>query len=190
MPLDASSLSVLRVARVRFLDRLPGEDTYTPVRETRSGKHSTLAATETLRPALGAWLREHGIRRLVDAGCGDFNWMQAVDFGTLELYAGYDLVPELIARNQRLYGQRRGHLFSVGDITSTPLVACDAILCRDVLNDLPPADALRALENFRASGARWLLATTGTVGGVLAPVARLTDGVGAALGIWLLNERP
>ena len=191
VPRDAQTLAALRAARARFLDRLPGENTYTLVRETRCGERSTLAATEALRPALAHWLREQGIRRLVDAGCGDFNWMSAVDLQGLELYAGYDLVPEIVARNQQLYGQRRGHLFAVGDINCTPLVACDAILCRDVLGALPDGAVVRALENFRASGARWLLATPSPLLATLPqPRECLPDAGGTALGIWSLGADP
>jgi SAM-dependent methyltransferase len=169
--------------------------------ETRSGDASTLAATSSLRPALGKWLRAQGIRSLVDAGCGDFNWMQAVDLGGLDFYLGYDIVPELIARNQQLYGNRRGHFFAVADIARTPLPACDAILCRRVLCDMPEEEALRALAGFRASGARYLIASTRAYTGDDAPLARdllaapfdlprprafVLDGNGAVLGVWPL----
>lgn len=186
LPPSTGELVTLRAARSRFIARLPGEDTYTPVRETRSGEQSTLAATDGLRPALTQWLRAHGIKRLVDAGCGDFNWLQAVDLGGLELYAGYDLVPEIIARNQQLYCVRRGHFFAVGDITATPLALCDAILCRDVLHTLPADAAQCALANFRASGARWLLATT-HLPGLPPPVAMLAPGSAASLAVWRLS---
>jgi len=40
------------------------------------------------------------------------------------------------------------------------LPAADAILCRDVLTHLPHAMVADALENFRKSGSRYLIATT------------------------------
>jgi hypothetical protein len=85
--------------------------------------------------------------------------MQAVDLDGLEMYAGYDIVPELIAHNQQLYGCRRGHFFAAADIARAQFPAWDAILCRRVLCEMPEAEALRALAAFRASGARYLLAT-------------------------------
>lgn len=185
-PPDAASLTALRAARARFQDVIPGEDAHTPVRETRSGPRATLAATAVLRPALAQWLKDNGVRRLVDAGCGDFNWMRAVDLSGLDLYAGYDIVPELIARNQALYGGRRGHLFTVGDIRATPLAACDAILCRDVLGGWPEGDADRALDAFRASGAQWLLADANAAAGLPPPQRTLPDD-GAPLGLWRLR---
>jgi hypothetical protein len=186
-PPDAEALAALRVARERYRDPPPATTGPVLVQETRSGPRATLAATAALRPALGQWLRDNGIRRLVDAGCGDFNWMRAVDLGGLELYAGYDLAPELIARNQQLYGRRRGHFFAVGDITRDALAACDAVLCRDVLDGLKPEAARRALEGFRASGAAWLLAGTGPFPDLPFPDLLLPD-EGAALGLWRLDR--
>lgn len=156
---DAATLAQQREARSRFIGSQKTENTPLSVRETRCGMASTMVATTQLRPALANWLREQAIRRLVDAGCGDFNWMSAVDLSGLELYAGYDLVPEIITRNQQLYGERRGHFFTVADITRSPLAACDAILCRNVFDQIPPEAHLQTLERFRASGARWLLSS-------------------------------
>lgn len=201
-PMPAGSRAMLRAARERYLDKLPFRvEDGKRVRETRSGPASTFAATAVLRKALGEWLRAQRIRSLVDAGCGDFNWMQAMDLAGVETYAGYDIVPELIARNQELHGGRRGVFFSVGDIARVPLPACDAILCRRVLCEMPEEEALRALANFRASGARYLLASTRVHQGQDArllrdllkapfslpkPQAWIPDCRGAALGVWPL----
>ena len=198
-PAPESSLRMLRAARARYLAGLTGERDL-PEQETRSGEDSTMLATLHLRGALGKWLRENETRSLIDAGCGDFHWMRAVDLGGLDRYAGYDIVPELIARNQQLYGGRRGHYFTVGDIARTPLPACDAILCRRVLEEMPEEEALRALEGFRNSGARYLLATlrAGTPRGrdllsapynLPQPLTVLRDGRDTVLAIWALARR-
>lgn len=199
-PPAAATLAMQRAARERYLDMLPdAEEDVRPPRETRSGRASTLHATRELRDRLAKWLRAEGIRSLADAGCGDFHWLQEVDLGGLDLYVGYDIVPELIARNQELYGNRRGHFFTVADIARAPIAAVDAILCRRVLCEMPQDEAVQALANFRASGARFLLATTRVLPGKDAPryrdlfnppfglpmpVQLIPDGNGAALGIW------
>ena len=198
-PTQDSSLAMLRDARGRYLESRPRGDTSTPVLETRSGEFSTLAATARLRPALEAWLRNERIRALVDAGCGDFNWMQAVDLSSLSLYAGYDIVPELIAANQKLYGGRRGHFFVTADVCRVPIAPCDAIVCRNVLRHMPESEALLALDNFRSSGARYLLATVNdvtAVGPLLevgpaplpTPEAVLPDADGLGLAVWRLSS--
>jgi hypothetical protein len=43
-------------------------------------------------------------KTLLDAGCGDFNWMRHVNL-KLDQYIGIDVVPELICENQRQFGK-------------------------------------------------------------------------------------
>jgi SAM-dependent methyltransferase len=126
--------------------------------ESRSGPGSTVARTASLRATLLALLEELGVRSLLDAPCGDFNWMKEMPLEGVE-YIGVDVVAGLIGRNRRLYG-RRGRRFLVADIAADPLPTADLILCRDGLVHLPDGDALRALDRFRSSAARYLLATT------------------------------
>lgn len=128
--------------------------------ETRAGNASRLSNTHKLREQLAEWLSQYRIKRLIDAGCGDMVWLQAMGLSELEWVIGYDIVPELVAANQALYGHKTGHLFGVADISRTPLPPADAILCRRVLECLPLQDALNALENLKASGSTYLLAST------------------------------
>ena len=127
--------------------------------ETRSGAGSTVAATGTLRVHLVELCRFFGIRQLVDAGCGDLNWMKMIS-KEFDLYIGIDVVPELIAGLEEREGRRRGHFFAVRDLTQDPLPRADAILCRDVMTHLADERVLAALEQIKASGARYLLATS------------------------------
>jgi hypothetical protein len=126
--------------------------------ETRSGSGSTWQATHALIPALGALLEALDIRVLVDAGCGDVNWMSALT-PRLALYFGLDIVEHLALQNSRLLGHRAGHFFKVADITQDPLPRADAILSRNVLTHLSNAQVHAALRNFAASGARFLIAS-------------------------------
>jgi hypothetical protein len=128
--------------------------------ESRSGVGSGLAATARLRTELPGLLRRLGVRRLLDAPCGDFHWMQHVDLGDID-YIGGDIVPSIVERNEAEYGggewrRRFVHL----DLTAGPLPAADAVLCRDGLVHLSHANVARALRAVRESGARHLLATT------------------------------
>jgi hypothetical protein len=136
--------------------------------ETRSGKGSTLEFTKPLRDALPPLLRELNVHVMVDAGCGDWNWMSKVKLGRIE-YHGWDVVEAIVRENiRRHFSSKR--LFSVVDITQDdndrsgykiPWPAgLDLILCRCCLFHLSNEHVKKALANFRASGARWLLATT------------------------------
>ena len=105
-----------------------------------------------------ALLRKIGARTLLDAPCGDFNWMDSVA-GAVDSYTGIDIVEELIARvAQRHAGERR--TFLCRDFTRDPLPRADVILCRDALVHFSFADVRAALRNFRRSGSRYLLTTT------------------------------
>lgn len=131
--------------------------------ETRSGPGSTLDGTVELRARLSEIFGSLNIRILADAGCGDLNWMKELT-GHLRFYFGYDIVPELVSDLRARYGGKVNCFFSDADIVTVNLPECDAILCRDCLPHLPLDAAFMALERFRQSGARFLLATTHSVG--------------------------
>src|SRR5580765_5333146 len=59
--------------------------------ESVSGRGSTLAHTEMIRKTLPDLLAHLHARSLLDAPCGDFNWMQYVDLGGIQ-YTGADVV--------------------------------------------------------------------------------------------------
>jgi len=126
--------------------------------ESASGPGSSLARTAELRPALAALLTRLGARSLLDAGCGDFNWMRAAEL-PVSRYIGVDVVPGVVARVRELHGGR-GRRFLCRDVTFDRLPRVDVVLCRDCLIHFPDGDVHRAVANFRRSGSTWLLATT------------------------------
>ena len=126
--------------------------------ESVSGRGSSLARTSVIRNELPALLESVGAKSLLDASCGDFNWMQHVDLRGIE-YLGADVVPELIARNRQRYASQ-GRNFVVLDITRDELPKADVILCRDCFIHLSFKHSRAAITNFKKSGATFLLATT------------------------------
>jgi len=131
--------------------------------ETVSGKGSTLAYTAPLRPALERLFHKLGVRTLLDAPCGDFNWMNHVDLHGIR-YIGLDIVDDVIAKNSSLYG-RSDREFRTADITADLLPRADLMLCRDCAFHLPFSFIWRLLENFARSGTPYLLMTNHTNGG-------------------------
>jgi SAM-dependent methyltransferase len=125
--------------------------------ETVSGLGSTLEETRAVRAQLPPLLRQLGVRSLLDVPCGDCNWLVPAELG-LERYTGIDIVPALVERNRRRV-TGRGVQFAVADFTADGLPGADLILCRDALIHLSFFYIRRALTNFRASGATWLLTT-------------------------------
>ena len=126
--------------------------------ETVSGPGSTRARGYSFSGDVMELLQRIGARTLLDAPCGDFNWMDRIA-DSVESYIGVDVVAELIASNAvRHAGERRA--FLCRDITRDPLPRADVILCRDALVHFSFADIHAALRNFRGSGSRYLLTTT------------------------------
>ena len=138
-----------------------------------SGPGSSLQATRLLRPALVELFRELDIRSLCDSPCGDAGWIGEI-VGGLDYYIGVDVVPELVAQNAREPRAPR-MAFLCADIAKTPLPRADAVLCRDCLVHLPLEMAQAVIANIRASGARWMLATT---------FPTRTENIQARIGTW------
>jgi hypothetical protein len=130
--------------------------------ESASGRGSTLERTTVIRRALPALLNDVNAKSLLDAPCGDFNWMRHTNLGSVT-YTGADVVPGLITRNQRLYGGD-GRGFILLDITRDAIPSVSVILCRDCFTHLSFRDASSAIANFMRSNSEYLFATTHTVG--------------------------
>jgi len=134
--------------------------------ESRSGDGSSLASTAGVRVGLPNLLRQLEVRRLLDVPCGDFHWMAHVDLADAGVvaYVGGDVVDAIVEANTARYGSA-GRSFVRVDLTSGPLPAvagqpADAVLCRDCLVHLSFVNIARAMRVVRASGARYLIATT------------------------------
>jgi SAM-dependent methyltransferase len=126
--------------------------------ESVSGTGSALAQTRALRAQLPVLLHQLQVTTMLDLPCGDCGWMRAVDLGGIA-YIGADIVPALVAGNRRAFGNA-SRRFEVLDLTRDPLPRIDLVLCRDCLVHLSNAHIRDAVENLRASGSTWLLATT------------------------------
>ncbi len=128
----------------------------------RSAEQPSLDAA-AVREQLPAVLRFLGVETLVDAGCGEPAWIPEVSEG-VNLYLGYDIVEDVAARQRQRFAARRNHCFLQADVVIHDLPRADVILCRDTLTHLPPDAVLAALRRFKASGSRYLLATTHPLG--------------------------
>ena len=126
--------------------------------ESGSGHGSSLSRTAAFRDQIPPLLRALGARSLIDAGCGDFNWMRVLAL-SVDRYVGIDIVPELVAHNRRWYASEARQFLHL-DITRDALPRADVVLCRDCLVHFSLADALAALRNFKRSGSGYLLTTT------------------------------
>ena len=126
--------------------------------ETVSGPGSTTARASDFLDDLIVLVKSLGTRILLDAGCGDLHWAGPLA-DAVEQYIGLDVVPDLIAANQRAT-TAPGRRFVCGDLAADPLPRADVILCRDCLVHFSFDDVSRALSNFQRSGSQYLLTTT------------------------------
>jgi hypothetical protein len=132
--------------------------------ETPCGAGSTLKATVVIRAWLPIILRKLRINTLLDAPCGDFNWMAHTDLSNIH-YFGADNDKEhvrLAKEKQSVSGFEPKYKTVVCiDIVRHVLpMHVDAILCRDFMQHLPNARVIKLLDNFRATKADWLIATS------------------------------
>lgn len=124
-----------------------------------SGLGSEPDATVTLRAELPTLLKRLNVSSLLDAPCGDAGWMARADLAVR--VTGVDIVPDLIdALRARVANGELSGDYHLADVTRDFLPRADAILCRDCLVHFSFANITRTVDNFRRSGASWLITTT------------------------------
>lgn len=129
--------------------------------ESRSGEGSTVENTQSIRLALPDLFEKYKVRSILDAPCGDFNWMQDAIEETRIKYIGGDIVKPMIERNQTLFGDNMRSFIHL-DLTKTPLPDVDLLFCRDCLFHLCYHDIARFFENFLNSSIPYLMTTSHT----------------------------
>jgi hypothetical protein len=126
--------------------------------ESRSGSGSSVEMTEPIRPKIVELIKNKNIKSVVDAACGDFNWMKEIVF-RFETYTGLDVVPECIKTDNERYGNSRIK-FNVHNILTDPIPDGDLLILRDVIGHYPLKDGEQILSNILRSNCKYLLATT------------------------------
>tara|TARA_B100000787_G_C16176625_1_gene289390 strand:+ start:59 stop:781 length:723 start_codon:yes stop_codon:yes gene_type:complete len=76
--------------------------------ESRSGKGSNFENTVQLQSDLKVFFKDNKVKKILDIGCGDFNWMsillKEVDYDS---YLGLDIVDSLVDYNNKKYGNKK-----------------------------------------------------------------------------------
>lgn len=125
--------------------------------ESVSGPGSSLHESQKLIDNLPSLFDLYDIKSILDAPCGDFNWMQHVPKHNI-FYIGIDIVDELIKNNSDKYASHQTR-FMVKNIVEDALPFADLIICRDGLVHLSLMQIKKAIENFKKSGSKYLLTT-------------------------------
>jgi SAM-dependent methyltransferase len=108
-----------------------------------SGEGSLPVHTRTYVDTIQAFIRERGIRKIVDLGCGDWQFSRLMDWLGVE-YHGFDIADSVIEKNRKEYGSENinFHFFG-GDFNELP--AADLLLAKDVLQHWSNATVERFL---------------------------------------------
>ena len=123
-----------------------------------SGGGSTLTNTVTTRGFLKDVLRKYNITSMIDVPCGDWVWMQKVNLEGIN-YTGFDISEDLIRRHQAQH-QKPGVSFGVLNMVNSVPSKADLIFTRDLWFHIKSRLGAKALQNVRASGAKFFLTTT------------------------------
>jgi hypothetical protein len=127
-------------------------------KETVSGSGSTLKKTRLLRQELPKLLARYEVKSIFDAPCGDFNWFQHVERGSIR-YIGGDIVKGLVVENSRKYSDHNTD-FMHFDILNDEAPEADVWICREVLLHLSNSLIFEFLRNFSKNRIHYLLVTT------------------------------
>lgn len=111
-----------------------------------SGPGSSIEISEPYIKFLQDFIRTNGISTVVDAGCGDWSFSKAIDWGAAN-YIGIDIVKPVIERCQTKFASPQV-TFIHGDINEIELPAGDLLICKDVLQYLSNSEALQFLDRI------------------------------------------
>jgi SAM-dependent methyltransferase len=114
--------------------------------EGHSGVGSTLRSTLIYRTFLQQFLNDNAIRSVVDAGCGDWEFSQTLDWSGID-YKGFDVVESAIAKAKKF--AKPNIAFFVGNVVELGLPPADLLLCKHVLQHLPTRDVQTFLTQIK-----------------------------------------
>lgn len=106
-----------------------------------SGTGSTLPATLLYRTFLQQFLKDNAIHSVVDAGCGDWEFSQAINWTGID-YKGFDIVETVVAQDTKKYAKPNIH-FATANIIDYDLPAADLLISKHVLQHLPNRDVAK-----------------------------------------------
>ena len=102
--------------------------------------------------------KKYNIKSISDCPCGLYeNWIYALEFDKKGItYIGYDINDLVVTRNKTKFPSV---IFVEFNMCEQQLPKSDLIICRDCLFHFPNAFVISALNNFKLSGSKYLLAT-------------------------------
>src|SRR5262245_41489707 len=122
-----------------------------------SGSGSTLEITQEYSAYVEDFIKKHDVKSVVDAGCGDWSFSSAMDWGDAS-YLGIDIASDVIEAVRKKH--EKGKIqFQVGDITED-LPAADLLISKDVLQHLSNKLIHKFIKNnLRKGKYKWVILT-------------------------------
>ena len=157
--MDVSTLSKNDEIRAVFEHIATGLWLHPGNTESISGPGSTVSYTVNLRKGLARFLADANCRSILDAPCGDFNWMRHVELTQGTRYFGADIVSTIVQTNQSQYGSH-DRFFLTLNVIEDPLPDADVWICRDCLFHFSFAHAIATLRNGLRSRFRYYVLTS------------------------------
>lgn len=115
---------------------------------SRSGPGSDKKNTSSYVKFVNSWLSNHtDCRNIVEIGCGDWATTRLIHFMKPQTYTGYDIVPEVIARNIDSF-QTSAIRFICADFLEEFPKEADLLIIKDVLQHLSNASIIRFIKEI------------------------------------------
>jgi SAM-dependent methyltransferase len=112
-----------------------------------SGAGSAPANVRPYMHFLQTFLHEKKIQRVLDLGCGDWQFARYIDWTGID-YTGVDVVPSVIEQDQKQFA--RDHLcFVCADVTAYELPEADLVTIKDVLQHWSNETVLKFLPKLQ-----------------------------------------
>lgn len=129
--------------------------------ESLSGDGSRLQNTELIRSAITNILREFKIHKMLDASCGDWNWMKEIA-SFLPQYTGLDIASYVIERNKKYECENIKFIneASLSFLKKAGDKEYDLILIRHTLEHLPTSYNIQLLNEVKRTTKYALITST------------------------------
>lgn len=158
--------------------------------QSMSGPGSSLSATKAVREWLDAIVKDHGIRHILDLGCGDGHWQAEIQSLATPnaadgqvMYLGLDISTTALKKARERHAQKPFMKWAVADMAAenttgledllqqhiateisakerTSKPLLDLVVVRDVFQHMKHDDVRRTLRNLKRVGFRWLAASS------------------------------
>ena len=129
--------------------------------ESHSGMGSTLQFTQNTRECLPKIWKHYGIKKVLDIGCGDFNWMKEI-VSSLDYYKGIDIVDGITHLNKERHEVKGKVEFETCDIIEECNYKArdfDAVILKDVLVHFPTEVSSSVITKLKNIGIRYVFIT-------------------------------